>query len=143
PMVHFFPHGSAIRIRNNSWRRSLDKTYLIAKWRLAQPTLFLAVAVLSGSAATAVAQSSPRDYPQWRGQNRDGSASAFSEPKVWPERLTRRWKVEVGEGYATPLVIGATVYTFTRRDGAEVMTALDAVTGKIAWQADYPAPYHV
>src|SRR5438132_13417063 len=26
PMVHFFPHGSAIRIRNNSWRRSLDKT---------------------------------------------------------------------------------------------------------------------
>src|SRR5437016_12913697 len=140
-MVHFFPHGFAIRIRNNTWRRSLDKTYLIAKCRLAQPTLFLAVTVLSGSAASAVAQSSPRDYPQWRGQNRDGSASAFSEPRVWPEKLTRRWKVEVGEGYATPLIIGGTVYSFTRRDGNEVMIALNAADGHMLWQTRYAAPY--
>ena len=32
----------------------------------------------------------------------------------------RKWKVNVGEGYATPLVVGNTVYTFTRRDGDEV-----------------------
>ena len=108
---------------------------------LVQPRLFLAFALLSGSAVTAVAQGSPRDYPQWRGQKRDGSASAFSEPKVWPEKLTRRWKVEVGEGYATPLVVGGTVYSFTRRDGNEVMMALNAADGKIAWQTIYAAPY--
>jgi outer membrane protein assembly factor BamB len=55
--------------------------------------------------------------------------------------LTRRWKVEVGEGYATPIVVGRRVYAFTRRDGAETMTALDAATGKLIWRTDYPAPY--
>jgi outer membrane protein assembly factor BamB len=88
-------------------------------------------------AATAAAQ----DYPQWRGQNRDGAASAFVEPKLWPEHLTRRWKVEVGEGYATPIVIGKTVYAFTRRDGKETMIALNAATGKTQWQTGYSAPY--
>jgi outer membrane protein assembly factor BamB len=95
------------------------------------------------SVAAAVAQSSPQDYPQWRGRNRDGSASAFTEPKSWPESLTRRWKIDIGEGYATPIVIGDTVYSFTRRGGNEVMTALNAATGKIVWQTDYPAPYEM
>ncbi len=90
--------------------------------------------------SVAPAQNS-QDYPQWRGQNRDGSASAFAEPKVWPEKLTRRWKVDVGEGYATPLIIGNTVYSFTRQSADEVMTALDAETGKTIWQTKYPAPY--
>lgn len=98
-------------------------------------------AVLIGCAGTAAAQSSPRDYPQWRGLNRDGAASAFSEPTSWPESLTRRWKVDVGEGYATPLVVANTVYVFTRRNGTEVMTALNAETGNELWHTSYPAPY--
>ena len=98
-------------------------------------------AVLIGCAGTAAAQSSPRDYPQWRGLNRDGAASAFSEPTSWPETLTRKWKVDVGEGYATPLLVANTVYVFTRRNGAEVMTALNAETGKELWHTSYPAPY--
>jgi outer membrane protein assembly factor BamB len=104
-------------------------------------SLLLAAAVLIVSASSASAQGSPQDYPQWRGQNRDGAASEFKEPKAWPEKLTRRWKVEVGEGYATPIVVGKTVYAFTRRDGSETMTALDAATGKLIWRTDYPAPY--
>ena len=84
-----------------------------------------------------------QDYPQWRGQNRDGSASGFVEPKVWPEKLTRRWKVEVGEGYATPIVIGETVYSFTRQGNDEVLTALQAATGKTVWRTSYPAPYEI
>jgi outer membrane protein assembly factor BamB len=103
-------------------------------------SLFIAAAVLIGSAATAFAQNSLQDYPQWRGRNRDGSASAFVEPKAWPEKLPRKWRVEVGEGYGTPIVIGRTVYAFTRRDGNEVVMALDAATGKIVWQTGYPAP---
>ena len=104
-------------------------------------SLLMAAAVLIGSAAVASAQGSPQDYPQWRGRNRDGAASGFTEPKAWPEKLTRKWKVEVGEGYATPIVVGKTVYAFTRRDGAETVTALDAATGKLIWRTDYPAPY--
>ena len=87
------------------------------------------------------AHGSPQDYPQWRGLNRDGAASAFAEPTSWPDTLTRRWKVDVGEGYATPLVVADTVYLFTRRNGTEVMTALEAETGKERWHTSYPAPY--
>jgi outer membrane protein assembly factor BamB len=101
----------------------------------------LGVAVLMACAATAAAQSSPRDYPQWRGLNRDGAASAFAEPASWPDALTRRWKIDVGEGYGTPLVVANAVYVFTRRGGTEVMTALDAETGKELWHTSYPAPY--
>jgi outer membrane protein assembly factor BamB len=105
------------------------------RWRLLGGAVVLACA-----GATAV-QNSPQDYPQWRGKNRDGAASAFAEPASWPDTLTRRWKVEVGVGYATPLVVADTVYVFTRRNETEVMTALEASTGKERWRTSYPAPY--
>src|SRR5262245_36461587 len=98
-------------------------------------------AVLMACAGAAAAQNASPDYPQWRGQNRDGAASAFVEPTSWPDTLTRRWKVHVGEGYATPLVVADIVYSFTRRNGSEVMTALSAGTGKELWHTSYPAPY--
>jgi outer membrane protein assembly factor BamB len=98
-------------------------------------------AAIVGLAAAAAAQTAPQDYPQWRGQNRDGSASGFVAPKAWPDTLTPAWKVEVGAGYATPIVIGNRVYTHTRQGENEVMLALDADTGKTVWQTPYPAPY--
>jgi hypothetical protein len=42
------------------------------------------------------AQGAAPDWPQFRGPNRDGAVASFAEPKAWPERLTQRWKVEVG-----------------------------------------------
>lgn len=81
------------------------------------------------------------DYTQWRGRDRDGAASGFVVPSSWPMSLTRRWTVEVGEGYGTPLVIGERVYVFTRRDGQEVMIALDAGTGAERWHTGYLLPY--
>ena len=92
-------------------------------------------------ATTAAGQSAAQDYPQWRGKSGDGSASAFIEPSTWPDSLTRRWSVEVGEGYATPLVIGDTVYVFARRDGDEVLLALDASSGAERWRSAYPLAY--
>jgi outer membrane protein assembly factor BamB len=90
--------------------------------------------------STADTQGSPQDYPQWRGRNGDGAASAFIRPKAWPKTLTRRWRIDVGEGYGTPLVIGDTVYVFTRRDDNEVMTAVAAATGAERWRSSYLAP---
>lgn len=87
------------------------------------------------------AQRPAADWPQWRGPNRDGSAPSFAPPKTWPENLTRRWKVDVGIGYATPVVVGTRVYTFSRRDENEVVAALDAASGKQIWLTQYPAPY--
>ena len=87
--------------------------------------------------ATLVAQ----DWPQWRGPNRDGAVSSFKEPTSWPENLSQRWRVEVGLGYATPLMVGQRLYVFSRQGEDEVMTALDAATGKIVWRTAYAAPF--
>jgi len=103
----------------------------------------MAVAILVGPPAAVRGQDSPQDYPQWRGQNRDGAASAFSTPDAWPEHLRLRWRVDVGAGYATPIVVGHTVYAFTRRDGKEGMTALDAATGDTVWRTEYPVAYEM
>jgi outer membrane protein assembly factor BamB len=92
-------------------------------------------------AVVAAGQNPPTDYPQWRGRDRDGGASMFVEPATWPDTLTRRWHVDVGEGYATPIIVGDTVYTFTRIHGREGLTALDVVTGTVRWRADYEAPF--
>ncbi len=51
-------------------------------------------AVWTAFASSATGQ----DWPQWRGANRDGAVTAFTEPVAWPDRLTERWTVEVGFG---------------------------------------------
>jgi outer membrane protein assembly factor BamB len=102
---------------------------------------WLLIAAASLAASEVHAQRASRDYVQWRGAQRDGAASAFVEPKQWPESLTRGWKVEVGEGYGTPLVVGDVVYVFTRVDEQEGITALDAATGRQRWRTRYAAPY--
>jgi outer membrane protein assembly factor BamB len=102
----------------------------------------IVVAALFTSRALSLAPQQPSlDYTQWRGNSRDGSASGFVPPATWPETLTRKWKTEVGDGYATPLVSGGVVYAFTRRDGREVLTALNAESGQPLWESGYPAPY--
>jgi outer membrane protein assembly factor BamB len=104
-------------------------------------SIFLIVAALVAmSSALLVAQSAAPDWPQFRGPNRDGVAPSFTEPKAWPEQLKRAWKVDVGDGYATPILVGNRVYAFARQGDNEVMSALDASTGKVLWQTRYPAP---
>ena len=106
-------------------------------------TWLITLTILTGSGAVAAGQSASLDYTQWRGANRDGAAASFAEPKSWPDKLTLKWKVDVGAGYATPLIVGNRVYTHTRRGENEVMMALDAATGKSMWETSYAAPYNM
>jgi outer membrane protein assembly factor BamB len=81
------------------------------------------------------------DWPQWRGPHRDGIAAGFVEPKAWPEKLTLKWKVTVGEGHSSPIVAAGAIYTHTRQGDREVVTALRPADGQTLWQEGYPAPY--
>ncbi len=101
---------------------------------------FVALAVV-GLISTGNAQRPTADVTQWRGAARDGVVTGLTAPQAWPEALTERWTVEIGTGYATPLVIGSRVYQFSRLGENETMTALDADSGKVVWQAGYPAPF--
>ena len=102
--------------------------------------LMLTVLLVGFTLATE-AQRAPGDVTQWRGANRDGVVAGFTEPAAWPDRLTQRWKIEVGLGYATPLVVGNRVYLFSRQGGDEVMSAFDAESGEVLWRTAYPAPF--
>jgi outer membrane protein assembly factor BamB len=101
----------------------------------------VAVIVITALVSVGEAQAPSGDWLQWRGPNRDGAIAAFTAPKQWPETLVQRWKVDVGLGYATPLVAGNRVYMFSRRGENETMSALDAATGKVLWQTGYAAPF--
>jgi outer membrane protein assembly factor BamB len=87
------------------------------------------------------AQRASNDWTQWRGPNRDGAAPAASDVNAWPEKLTQKWKVEVGQGYATPLVVGNRVYQFARKGEREVMMAIDANSGKVLWETGHTATF--
>ncbi len=102
--------------------------------------LMLAIVVL-GTTSAGEAQRPPGDVTQWRGAARDGIITGLTAPQAWPDTLTERWKVEIGTGYATPLIVGNRVYQFSRIGDNETMTALDAASGKVVWQAGYPATF--
>jgi outer membrane protein assembly factor BamB len=98
-------------------------------------------AVFAGFSAAIAGQDRAVDYTQWRGPNRDGGAASFAAPTVWPERLTQKWKVQVGFGYATPLLVGNRIYLFSRQGDNEVMSAFASDSGKVIWQTGYPATF--
>ena len=94
------------------------------------------VALVFGSFALSVCAG---DWPQWRGPNRDNHVVGFAVPSAWPKELKQAWKVEVGDGLASPVLVGDKVYVFTRQGDDEVIRCLDAGTGKEVWKDKYAA----
>jgi outer membrane protein assembly factor BamB len=92
----------------------------------------VALLVLAGIATA-------QDWPQWRGANRDAKASDFNAPATWPQQLTQKWKVTVGDGVASPAVVGDRVFVFARHEGDEIIRCLNAQTGDEIWQDRYAA----
>jgi outer membrane protein assembly factor BamB len=82
-----------------------------------------------------------RDWPQWRGPNRDGIVTKFKPPAIWPDQLKMKWSVSVGEGHASPVVVGNRVYLHSRQDDQETIACFDLRSGKRLWTDRYAAPY--
>lgn len=83
------------------------------------------------------------DWDQWRGPNRDGKIDGFKSPAKWPKTLARTWKVEIGEGHASPLAVGDAVFTFSRQGENEVIRRLDLKDGHEVWKDSYVAPFEL
>lgn len=100
------------------------------------------LAIVPALAVTAGIQATSRDWPQWRGPQRNGVIDA-ALPSQWPDALTKRWEVPVGAGHASPVVSGNRVVVIARERDQEIVRALDVASGKELWRAAYPAPYTV
>jgi len=85
------------------------------------------------------------DWPQWRGQNRDG---------VWHEtgivqkfdgaKLTPKWSVAIGSGYCGPTVAKGRVYLMDRVQKPieiERVHCFDEETGRVIWSHEYDCAY--
>ena len=84
---------------------------------------------------------SAQDWNQWRGPARDGAVAAGNAPQKWPEQLRQTWRVEVGEGYSSPVVSGGRIFVSSRRDPDEIVTAINLADGKVLWTQKYPAAF--
>lgn len=109
----------------------MRRARLTAGWALG---VAIATAIATRAAATA-----GQDWPQWRGANRDAKAAGFVAPSPWPDKLNQQWKVTVGDGVATPALVGDRVFVFSRQNDNEVTRALDLASGKVLWEDKYPA----
>ncbi|MEZ6121937.1 MAG: PQQ-binding-like beta-propeller repeat protein [Planctomycetaceae bacterium] len=89
--------------------------------------------ILCDSAAAA-------DWPHWRGPERNDRVSAESgwTGDRWISEQPL-WTAGVGEGSGSPLVVGSRLFSFTWKDGQEVLSALQVDTGKPLWSVSYPA----
>jgi outer membrane protein assembly factor BamB len=84
---------------------------------------------------------SAQDWSQWRGPSRDAALTSTTAPATWPATVRRVWRVEIGEGYSSPVTAGTRVFVHSRRDPEELVTAVDLESGKVLWQQKYQAPF--
>ncbi len=98
-----------------------------------------AMLVLVGLTLASTAQGS--DWPQWRGPNRDGRAVGAALPAELPAALHQLWKVPVGGGQSSPIVVGDRVFIHARQGEEEVVLALSALTGEELWRHSYAVSY--
>jgi len=77
------------------------------------------------------------DWPNWRGPERDGISLETGWFKVGTG-VKVVWERNIGSGYSGVVTKGGLLYTMGNRDGSDVVTCLDAKTGGVIWQYDYP-----
>lgn len=82
-----------------------------------------------------------QDWTQWRGPARDGSVVSKYAPATWPEQLKQSWRVEIGEGYSSPVVANGKVFVHGRRDPEEIVASINLADGKLLWQQKYQAEF--
>ena len=97
------------------------------------------ISLIAGFFLVLTISSNGQDWPQWRGATRDGNVTGFKAPKTWPKELKQEWKITVGFGDATPVVVGNKLYCFTRQGTDEILLCLDAASGKELWKDKYAA----
>lgn len=81
------------------------------------------------------------DWPNWRGPQRNGiskegsgwlNGTWISEKPLWTETI--------GEGSSSPVVVDGKLYTLGWSNGQDMLSCIDAKTGKSIWEKSYASP---
>jgi len=104
----------------------------LGKARFATDVLLLLTALSLGTAARAA------DWPQWRGPARNGISSETQWLSRWSGSGPRRlWTANVGQGFSSVAVKAGRLYTMGNAGGQDVVSCLQAASGKVVWQYRY------
>jgi outer membrane protein assembly factor BamB len=113
----------------------------------AVPLLAAGALIASTSVGITAAAS---EWTQWGGPTRNFMSEATGLASTWPAGGPKKlWSRALGEGHSSILVEGGRLYTMyrpvgmlslVRRSQEEVVTALEAATGKTLWEFKYPSP---
>src|SRR6188768_3137018 len=117
-------------------RRAKNRWLFPCGIALLSPILSFAVALISHA----------EDWPQWRGPRRDGVwRETGLLQSIPPEGLKVLWRVPVGTGFSSPVVVQERVYVtdshVTRSNVHEYVRCFDAATGRTNWTHEYPVIY--
>ena len=104
---------------------------------------FVCVAVFASLFSFSMLNASDTYWPGWLGPNRDGWVADFQPPQQWSESLQKVWSVEVGTGYATPVVANGKIYQHARQGNDEVVWCIDLDSGETIWQKSSPVPFQI
>ncbi|NIR50192.1 PQQ-binding-like beta-propeller repeat protein [candidate division KSB1 bacterium] len=84
----------------------------------------------------------PKDWPQWRGPNRDGLSNETGILKSWPEDGPRViWRTESGDGYSGMSVVNGRLYTMYGKGDEEVMVCVNTKNGEKIWEFRLDSQY--
>ncbi len=82
-------------------------------------------------------------WPGWLGPERNGFVKDFQVPKKWPAKLKKKWSVEVGSGYGTPIVSGEYIYQHARQGEQEVLWCVKLSSGETIWKQSFDVKFKV
>ncbi len=76
------------------------------------------------------------DWPQWRGERRDGISAETGLLKQWPADGPKVvWKINgLGEGYSAFAIAKGKLFTQGQRGSQQFVMAIDVATGKKVWE---------
>ena len=83
------------------------------------------------------------DWTHWRGSNRN---DIVAESSGWMQNKWGNedpdWKIEVGVGCSSPLIIKGKLYATGWKSGQDILSCWDAQSGKPLWSKSYPSPQY-
>ncbi|MFW6146300.1 MAG: PQQ-binding-like beta-propeller repeat protein [Planctomycetota bacterium] len=102
------------------------------------PTIAVAAGILAIAALAAA-----EDWPKWRGPRGDNITSGDGLLTEWAGGGPREvWRVEVGAGYSTPVIVDDVIYLFTQAERTDTLVALSADDRRVLWRQSYRTGFH-
>jgi outer membrane protein assembly factor BamB len=95
-----------------------------------------------GIASLACGVSRAEEWPKWLGPE---GTNISKEPIAakWPEGGPKKlWTAKVGQGFSSPVARDGRLYILAMQGKDDVLTALDAESGKVLWSQSYTVANH-